>query len=113
MARVLSRAGFNEGVVLHAGRAAAAALGAVFADRGWAITSHRCADLCAMLEAHEVTPPQDVRDAAAALDAAALRLDPERARRSPAEACTDDVAGEALDAVKRIRSFVNTVLTRR
>ncbi len=111
MARALSRAGFFEGTVLHAHRAASAALRAIFADHGWAFTSDRCDDLCVMLRAHDVTPPRDVAGAAKTLDAHELRLDPD-AVEDLAAACTGEVAGECLDAVSCVRKFVNTVLTR-
>ncbi len=111
MARALSRAGFFEGTVLHAHRAAAAALGAVFADHGWAFTSNRCEDLCAVLRAHDVTPTRDVAKAAKTLDAHELRLDPDAAEE-PSAACTDEAAAACLGAVTCIRNFVNAVLTR-
>lgn len=111
MARALSRAGFFEGTVLHAQRAAAAALRAVFAERGWAVASDRCEDLCMMLRAHDITPPRDVAEAAKMLDACALRLDPD-SPEDPATACTDEVAAACLDAVSCMRKFVNVVLTR-
>ena len=68
MARVLSRSDYNEGAVLHAHRAAGMALIAVFAERGWAHTSDRCADLCSMLEAHDIAATAEVRRAAEVLD---------------------------------------------
>jgi len=112
MARVLSRADLNEGAVLHARRAASAALVAVFAHHGWAATSDRCEDLCAMLDAHDVTAPQDVRDAAKTLDTHARAVDPGAAGAPPSRGCTREIAASCLDCVTRIRSFVNAALTR-
>jgi len=111
MARTLSRAGLFEGTVLHAHRAALAALRAVFADHGWALPSDRCEDVCALLRAHDITPPRNVAKAAQTLDAHQLRLDPD-APEAPSAACTDEIAVACLDAVTRIRNLVNTVLTR-
>jgi HEPN domain-containing protein len=98
--------------VCHARRAGEAALAAVLAEHGWAKTSDRCADLFEMLRAHDLTPPQEVMDAAARLDDAERRADPESADGPPSETCTDETAGECLDGVKRIRNYVNAMLTR-
>ena len=112
MARVLSRADLNEGTVLHAHRAASASLVAIFAHHGFAATSDRSEDLCGMLAAHDVTAPQDVRDAAKTLDSHARKLDPESAGQPPSRTCTAEVAASCLDCATRIRSFVNAALTK-
>ena len=112
MARVLSRAQWNEGAVLHAHRAASIALIAVFKARGWAHTSDLCVDLCSMLEAHDLAAPADVRRAAEALDLNRRKADLAEAGPAPSAACTDSVVTESLDAVTRVRSFVNPLLTR-
>jgi HEPN domain-containing protein len=112
MARVLSRADFHEGAVFHAHRAAEAALTAIFAEHGWAHTSNRCADLLSLIEAHKFTPTTDVLRAAQALDEHSGKLDWERTGAEPARTCTANVASECLDAIKTIRSFVSTVLSK-
>lgn len=112
MANVLWRAELFEGAVLHAQRAAASALAAIFAHHGWARTSDLCADLCGMLEAHDVVPPTDVLDAARRLDARRSELDPEAGREAPSRTCTADHAAECLAATKSVRSFVNGVLSK-
>ncbi|MFO7900836.1 MAG: HEPN domain-containing protein [Planctomycetota bacterium] len=112
MANVLSRADLFEGAVLHAQRAAASALAAIFAHHGWARTSDLCADLCAMLEAHDVVPPTDVLDAARRLDARLAELDPEAGSEAPSRACTADRAAACLAATKSVRSFVNAFLSK-
>ena len=113
MANVLSRADFNEGTVLHAHRAAFSSLMAILADNGLRSSSDRCEALCDTLAAHDITSPQDVLDAVKALDAHEQKLDTCATAEAPSETCTLDVVTECLDAVKRIRVFVNTVLTER
>lgn len=112
MARVLSRADFNDGAVLHAHRAASSSLVAVFAEKGWAYASDRCADLCEMLDAHDVTAPLDVLKAARTLDGHLQKLNAETTQDAAAHTCTAQVAAECLDAVRRLRAFVNSVLTK-
>jgi HEPN domain-containing protein len=111
MARVLSRNDFAEGAVLHAHRAASAALIAVFAENGWAWTSERCEDLCHMLEAHDITPHRDIFAASQQLDAASGDEDLLAPRLAGAP-LPPDRATASLDCVKRIRAFVVTVLGR-
>jgi HEPN domain-containing protein len=111
MARVLSRNEFPEGAVLHAHRAASAALIAVFAENGWAWTSERCEDLCHMLEAHDTTPHSDIFNASQGLDAAGADQNL-LATRSAGDPPDADTATACLDCVKRVRSFVVTVLGR-
>ena len=112
MARVLSRARLYEGTALHARRAASSALIAILAEHGWAHASNGCRDLCRTLEAHAITPPRDVLDAAETLDARAAAADLDATGAPPSESCTDDAAAACLECVTRVRSYVNTVLTR-
>lgn len=111
MARVLSRANFHEGTVLHAHRAASNSLIAVLAENGRSHTSDRCADLCGALAAHGVVADADVLRAAQALDRQVAQLHLESAGGAPARPCDAKVAANSLDHAKCIRGFVNTVLT--
>jgi len=108
MARVLSRAGFPEGTVLHAHRAAASALTALFAHNGWACTSDQCEALCNLLDSHQITSPREVLDAARVLDEQAQLVTAQPGTEPP----NADDASTALDRAKCVRNFVNTVLTR-
>ena len=111
MARVLSRAGLHEGMVLHAHRAASCALTAVLEDYGWAPAAARCADLCATLDAHGIAPTPDVTKAAQALDQRVDELNLAAAGDAPARSCDAKVAAQALDGSKTIRAFVNERLS--
>ena len=111
MARLLSRADFNEGSVLHAHRAAFAALMAVLANNGWSSSVRRCKGLCIALGRRGLTLDENVHHAAKTLDAHLSRLDAEAEARAPADACSRAVAARCLTCVKRVRHFVSTVLT--
>ncbi len=112
MARVLSRAGFHEGTVLHAHRAASGSLIAVFEQNGWAHMSNRCADLCAALDAREIVPTADVVRAAQALDRQAEDLHVDASGADPARPCDARAAADALDRAKCVRAFVNATLSK-
>lgn len=112
MARVLSRSDLPEGTVLHAHRAASSSLIAIFAENGWAYTSGRCADLCDMLEAHNVIATRDVIRAAETLDQAAQKLNLNIPGEVPEQSCDAPAGADCLECAKRVRGFVNTVLTR-
>jgi HEPN domain-containing protein len=109
MARVLSRSDFHDGAELHAARAASASLIAVLANHGWPYTSDRCQDLCHLLEAHDMLPPQDVFKAALTLDERAAEC---ALNHPPKEDVGQPAAAECLDCVQTIRSFVNAALTK-
>ena len=109
MARVLSRNGFHDGAELHAARAASASLIAVLADQGWPYTSDRCDDLCQLLEAHDMTPPQDVFKAARTLDECAAECS---LNHPPKDGIAQTAVAECLDCVNTVRSFVNAALTK-
>jgi len=112
MARVLSRAGFHEGTVLHAHRAASSALIAVFEENGWARLSDQCGALCDMLGAHDVIATADVTRAAAALDREVDELHLNPASGAPARPCDAKVAANSLDCARLLRGFVNAVLSK-
>lgn len=112
MARVLSRANFHEGTVLHAHRAASTSLIAVLEENGRGHTSDRCSDLCSALDAHGVVATGDVLRAAQALDRRVAQLHLDSAGGAPARSCDAKVAANSLDHGKRIRGFVNAALTK-
>ena len=111
MARVLSRANFHEGTVLHAHRAASSLLIAILEENGWAHVSDRCADLCGALAAHDIAVAADAARAAEALDGQVSNLNLDSAGGAPALNCDAKVAAQSLDCVKLIRSFATTVLS--
>lgn len=112
MARVLSRASFHEGTVLHAHRAALSLFIAVLEENGWAHASDRCADLCGTLDAHDIDVTADAALAAEALDRQVGDLNLDSAGGAPALTCDAKVAAQSLDCVKLIRSFVTAVLSK-
>ena len=111
MARVLTRANFHEGTILHAHRAASSLLIAVLEENGWAHMSDRCADLCSMLEAHDIDVTANAALAAEALDRQVSGLNLDSAGGAPESACDAKVAAQSLDCVKLIRTFVTAALS--
>lgn len=111
MARVLSRGGLDDGVVLHAQRAVYAALTALFVNSGWPTTSGKCVGLCEMLESRGIVPPAEVRKAAAMLDVEAAKRSLSNAGELP-EPASADAAVACLDAIGCVRKFVNPALSK-
>lgn len=112
MARVLSRSNFHEGTVFHAHRAASSLLIAALEENGWAHVSDRCADLCGMLEAHDIAVTADAARAADALDRQVSDLNLDSTGGAPARTCDAKIAAQSLDCVKLIRGFVTAALSK-